>query len=150
MTISADMKQIFIDTYRLMEAEKNYNYLNYGKYPYRDRKNSVKIIADFNADAYSVNGLFTVESEYTKVYPPQIIERIERVLTNTTRVYQSFYSEDSSTGQTAPELVSESDTYRLITIRDFVEIEDTTIQVISYAFPFNCVPDDLGRLKISF
>ena len=149
-SISNDMKQLFLDTYRLMELEKNYNYLNYGKYPYKDRKNSRQIIAEFNANAYSVNGLFTVESEYTKVYPPQIIERIEIVLTNITLVYQAVYSEDSSTGQTDPELISESRTYSPIVIREFVEIEATTIQSISYVFPFDCAPDSLGRLRLAF
>jgi hypothetical protein len=160
-SISEAMRQVFIDTYRLMELEKKYNYLNYGKYPYRDRKNSVQITADFNADAYSVNGLFTEESEYTQVYPPEIITSIEQVLIGTKQIYSDFVTVESeftdngdgSSTYTITQmklLLAEYELFDTIVTRDLVEIEATTIQVLSYVFPFDCVPDGLGRLKLSF
>lgn len=160
MTISANMKQLFIDTYRLYEAERNYNYLNYGKYPYRDRKNSVQIVADFNANAYSVNGLFTVESQYTIVYPPEIIETIETVLIQSALIQTMFFqsvivienNEESTeiSFENAQEIITDYEQYNTIIVREYVERESEEIQIISYAFPFNCVPDSLGKLKISF
>ncbi|TYQ29432.1 hypothetical protein PseudUWO311_00610 [Pseudanabaena sp. UWO311] len=158
--ITDGMRQVFIETCRLYQAEREYNYLNYGKYPYRERKNSVQIIADFNENAYSVNGLFTVESEYTQVYPPEIIESIEQVLIGTTSVFTTIYEVIENpmpnesgvilTATVTPELLAEYEIYNTIITRDYVEREAVTIQVVSYAFPFNCVADSLGRLVLSF
>ena len=159
-SISDEMRQVFINTYALMELEKNYNYLNYGKYPYRERKNSVQIIADFNENAYSVNGLFTIESEYTQVYPPGIIETVEQVLVGTKQVYSDFMTIESTftdngdgtsvyTITQAQLLLAEYEIFNTLVTRDLVELEATTIQTLSYVFPFDCAPDGFGRLLLS-
>ncbi len=162
-SISDAMRQVFINTYALMELEKNYNYLNYGKYPYRERKNSVQIIADFNVNAYSVNGLFTIESEYTQVYPPEIIETIEQVLISATEIQTQAIGafvtiESDSNGEDIDVLTVESamvtaamaEKYNTVVTLEYVEIESVTIQVLSYVFPFDCAPDGFGRLLLSF
>jgi hypothetical protein len=162
-SISDEMKQLFIDSYRLYEVEQNYNYLNYGRYPYRDRKSSIKIIADFNENAYSINGLFTSESSYTIAYPPEIIEIVEVVLVQSQSIQNQFVSavnivssDDNQSSVTLIEiesargLISEYEQYRNIVTTQYVEVEATEIQVLSYVFPFDCVSDGLGRLRLSF
>ncbi|WP_103668412.1 hypothetical protein [Pseudanabaena sp. BC1403] len=162
MTLIDDaMRNLFIETYKLYELEKQFNYQNYGKYPYRDRKNSVQIIADFNVDAYSVNGLFVTEESYLQYYPPEIIETVESVLVESRYVSQVFEQSveivqgdqgqiDEITLQTAYGSILAYERYENIVVREFVEVEAVEVQTMRYLFPFNCVPDSLGRLVLSF
>ena len=155
------MRQVFIDTYHLYELERSFNYQNYGRYPYRDRKNSVQIVADFNANAYSVNGLFVTEESYLQFYLPEVIETVERVLVNVSLVQDMFFqavtiiANGDDEGETI-ELIGTFEAtatayerYETIVTREYVEVEATEVQTVRYLFPFNCVPDSLGRLVLS-
>jgi len=146
--ISNAMKAVFYSSLNLYFLERDFNYQNYGKYPYRDRKNSMQITADFNANAYSINGLFVAESAYTEFYPPQIIEYIELVVTGVINVYQSYLDENGNV--TAPELTLEANLYSPVVVREVVDVEAVEIQTVRYVFPFDCVPDSMGNLRLSF
>lgn len=130
--INDTMRNLFIETYRLYELEQQFNYDNYQKYPYRDRKTSIQIFANFDTMSYSINGLFVDESEYTKVYPPLIITRIENVLTQI-----NTYILIGSDGNIISE--STTETYQLQEVKEYVPIEDVTVQTIRYLFPFNAL-----------
>ena len=130
--ISDIMRNLFIETYRLYELEKLFNYENYNKYPYKDRKTSIQIFADFDVSSYSVNGLFVEEDTYEKVYPPLIITRIENVLTQI-NIYRVVRQQlDGS----VEEFENVSEIYQLREVKELVEIENTTVQTIRYLFPF--------------
>ncbi|NUN66327.1 hypothetical protein HCU40_16605 [Pseudanabaena biceps] len=131
--IDASMRSLFIETCRLYQLEREFNYQNYGKYPYRDRKNSVQILADFNVMAYSVNGLFVDEGSYVKVYPPLVIERIEIMLTQIDEIY---VTQRDLEGNEDTRLVLYSEIYSPVKITEFVEVEDVEVQTIQYLFPF--------------
>lgn len=146
--ISDAMREVFNSSLNLYFLERDFNYQNYGKYPYRDRKNSMQIVADFNANAYSVNGLFVAESSYTEFYPPYIVGTIEQVLIGSIEVYQSVFIEDGSL--TDPELVFEYQQYGTVVVNELVEVESVEIQTVRYVFPFDCVPDSMGNLRLSF
>ena len=159
--VDDEMRQVFLNCLYIYQVEKNYNYSNYGKYPYKERKNSVQIIADFNANAYSVNGLFTEETSYEMFYPSQIIESIEDVLARADNVYGEFYATsidivnsddgniDSVTIEYAKEIIASYDIYEPIITREYIEAEAVEVQAIRYLFPFVCVPNSLGRLVLS-
>lgn len=140
------MKNIFLESLKIYQLEKLFNYQNYGKYPYRDRKKSIQIIADFNADAYSVNGLFVSEENYEKVYQPEVIASIKPLIIFTT-VVTIEYSEADGSIKTTIEETRES--YNPAVNTEYVEIEDTEVQTIRYLFPFNCAIDLFGNLKLS-
>lgn len=147
MSISDDMRLVFLESYKIYEMEREFNYQNWGKYPYRDRKNSVQIVADFNANAYSINGLFVTEGLYTQVYPPQIIESIQQVLTGIYQVYLIYNDADGN--ELSNDLVIDYQQYQSVVVREVVEVESVEIQTMSYLFPFSCAPDSMGRLKLS-
>jgi hypothetical protein len=143
--INDTMKELFIETYRLYELEKQFNYDNYGRYPYRDRKKSVQIFADFSTMSYSVSGLFVTESEYEKVYPPVIITRLELVLVQVNKYI--VITRDSSGNEIV--LESGNEIYELQAVTEFVPIEDTTVQTIQYLFPFNAA-QNINSTVLSF
>ena len=158
--VDDEMRQVFLNCLYIYQIEKNYNYSNYGKYPYKERKNSVQIVADFNADAYSVNGLFTEEASYEMFYPAQIIESIENTLARTDYVYGELYvrsieevNDNAGTTTITVELtrhiIASYDIYQPIITREYIEAEAVEVQAIRYLFPFVCVPDNLGRLVLS-
>ncbi|NMF60165.1 hypothetical protein [Pseudanabaena yagii] len=146
--ISDAMRDVFNNSINLYFLERDFNYQNYGKYPYRDRKNSMQIVADFNANAYSVNGLFVTESSYTEFYPSYIVGTIQQVIVGSTEVYQSVINEDGTTSD--PALVLEYQQYQTVVVNELVEVEAVEVQTVRYVFPFDCVPDSMGRLRLSF
>lgn len=159
--IDEAMRNLFIQTYRLHEQEKEFNYQNYGKYPYRDRKNSIQIIADFNANAYVVNGLFATEESYTQFYPPEIIETIEQVLIESTYVQDMFFhSVAIASGEEEPTIeityessfgvIANAERYENIVTREYVEVESVEVQTMRYLFPFSSAFDLEGRMILSF
>ncbi len=159
-TIYDAMRNLFIQSCRLYEQEKEFNYQNYGKYPYRDRKNSVQIIADFNVDAYSVNGLFVTEESYIQYYPPEIIETVEQVLIESNYVQNRWLRSiaissggeeptDEITYEYALSIRADAEQYENIVTREYVAVESVEIQTMRYLFPFSCAPDSLGQLRIS-
>lgn len=155
MSISDDMRRVFLESWKIYEMEREFNYQNWGKYPYRDRKNSVQIVADFNANAYSINGLFVAESMYTQVYPPQIIESIEMVLIGVrTRYIENVTKRVFIDGvlkfiEYGDPIQQEYEVYAPVVTREIVEVEAVEVQTMSYLFPFSCVPDSMGRLRLS-
>jgi len=36
-----------------------------------------------------------------------------------------------------------------VVVSEYIELEAVDIQTMTFVFPFSCVPDSLGRLKIS-
>lgn len=162
MTMIDDaMRNLFIETYKLYELEKLFNYQNYGKYPYRDRKNSVQIIADFNVDAYSVNGLFVTEESYLQYYPPEVIESVELVLIESNYVQNRFVQsvaiingeEEPTieiTLESALDIRANAEQYENIVVREYVEVEAVEVQTMRYLFPFSTAFDAIGRMIISF
>ena len=138
------MKNIFLESLKIYQLEKLFNYQNYGKYPYRDRKKSIQIIADFNVDAYSVNGLFVDEANYEKVYQPEIISSVQPLLAMSYEVYV-----EGLANETDLVITSTYETYGNTAIKEYVEVEDTEVQSVRYLFPFNCVIGLFGNLKLS-
>ena len=158
--IDNTMRNLFIETYKLYELEKQFNYQNYGKYPYRDRKNSVQIVADFNVDAYSVNGLFVAEESYLQYYPPEVIESVELVLIESSYVQDNLFqaiaildgSEEPTLEMTIEEALAiraNAELYENIVSREFVEVEAVEVQTMRYLFPFTTAFDAIGRMIIS-
>lgn len=159
-TIDEAMRTLFIESLRLYQMEREFNYQNYGKYPYRDRKNSVEIIADFNANAYSINGLFVTEESYLQFYPPEVIETVESVLVEARYVNQLYeQSVDIVQGDqgevlemtvtTAYQRILEYARYENIVTREYVEVEAVEVQTMRYLFPFTTAFDAVGSMIIS-
>lgn len=155
--IDNSMRSLFIETCRIYQLEREFNYENYGRYPYRDRKNSVQIFADFNAMAYSVNGLFVEESEYTRVYPSVLVPKIDQVLINVAEVLNrinifTVFIGNASTGAgdviqgTFQQYLDTIQNYGVLKADEYVEIEDTTVQTIRYLFPFTA--SQLGNATV--
>lgn len=157
--IDEKMRSVFLNCLEIHKLERNFNYQNYGRYPYRERKNSVQIVADFNVNAYSVNGLFVEQNEYEIFYPPQIIEQVEQVVVDTVEIYQNLYpiaidyislgapsSTVISSIEYAQELIGTYDIYETVITQELVEIESTVIQTMKYIFPFSCVDTAIGQV----
>ena len=98
-------------------------------------------------DYWQIRVGFVTESSYTQVYPPQIIESIEVVLVGILEIYVSYTDADGE--EISNDLVLFRETYAPVVTRESVEVEAVEVQTMSYLFPFSCVPDSMGRLKLS-
>lgn len=150
--IDQAMKDLFIETLKLYEIEREFNYQNYGRYPYRDRKNSVQIIADFGAMAYSVNGLFIDEedSQYSKFYPQLVVPTLESFMQYTAIAAAATTTSGGGGSAGGQQLVAVAvNKYSTQVISEYIEIEDTKVKGVSYLFPFTAT-QNLNTIVLSF